>query len=497
MEYRSLVRFFEYAGLEPEDLATTTLPRMKKLAQAEFALQPDGVLMLEGISFTGNDVSQELDHPDAQQRLQYHLSVWEHKGLLELLEQDHLHMDTMDQWYVLHQDEGFRYFISPYFATAFHSAMSTLLHSRDLYSAASWMDYLVFVRPEDEEQAVRSVRLFLEDALRLFRNLNDTSYGDRLQELEVWRDDSWSLFINKLPPSLAPYADELANAIINFTVRVQKVNPKLCYELSAGLIKLRHIDYSLKRLILNNHEVYRKKGDRGSFHMPYLYPIVIGLIILVRVLIGMGSSNSFQNVNPYVDHDSGITNEKSEYEGIRLFHEDQYRYSKSPTHIAGPPLDKAVFSDKPVYLFIESWPTDSLYPMALVNNTRERIKVDIISAVNVSNVTVGDHDILCIQPDYNRNLDMVLTFRQEDPRLLIIPKTDDLQYLHVATDTQRYYHTLYWVDSLSISLPVLQRDKLKDIPLVITISERDSGYTFSLKGKGEAVNYRALPAGSK
>ncbi|WP_118975971.1 hypothetical protein [Taibaiella koreensis] len=481
--------------MAPETIAAASLSRMKKLAQAEFALQPDGVITLDGISFTGNDVLQELDQADAQQRLHYHLLLWEHKELLELLEKDHLHMDNMGQWYALHRDEGFRDFVSPYFATAFHSAMNTLLHNQDLYSAASWMDFLVFVRPEDEEQAIRSVRVFLEEALRLFRNLNDKSYRDRLPELAPWRDSSWSLLINKLPSSLMPYTDELANAIINFTVRIQKANPKLGFEISAGLMGLQRVDPSLRRLINSNHEVYRKKNNRGVFNMPSLYPVVVGLIILVRVLSSIDFSGDKANRSTSTfkveDYQSAMAD--LSYEGIRLFYQQQYRDSKSSKLPVDFDVNKAIFSDRPIYLLVEAGPLDSLYPMALVNNTGERIKVDVISAGNVSNVAVGEHDILAIRAYQSRSIDMMLTFHQADVSKVIVPATKDLQYLHVAADARQPYHKLNLVDGQSIDLPSVQRDKLKNMPLVVTIDQRNSGYVLSLKGKVQAVNYRALP----
>ncbi|WP_118953423.1 hypothetical protein [Taibaiella helva] len=495
MAYQSLIRFLDYAGVAPEAVATTSITRMKKLAQAEFALQPGGIITLEGISFTSNDVLQELDHPDVQQRLRCHLLLWEHKDLLELLEQDHLNMDRMDQWRGLCYDVGFRNFISSYFATAFHSAMTSLLGNKDLYNASIWIDYLAFVLPEDEERALRSVRLFLEDALKLFRNLNDTSYRDRMEELKVWRDDSWSLFIDKLPRSLMPYADELANAIINFTVRIQKADRKLCFELSSGLVGLQQVNYSLRGLIRNNHEIYRKKLNRGVFNMPSLYPVVVGLIILIRVLSGMDFSSSSSGNNTEGEYQA--TMEGLAYQGIRLFFNHQYGTGQPPARGRKQSLRNVVFSDKPVYLFLENWPGDGLSPVALVNNTRERIKVDLISAGNVSNVTVGSHDILGIQPEREHNMDMILTFHQEDPRLTVVPETKYLQFLFVSAEPGRVRHNLNFAKEERVSLPLIQPSSLKDIPLVMTIDERDSGYVFSLKGKAGAVNYRTLPAAKK
>src|ERR1700743_1394286 len=119
MRYQSIIRFFEYAHIEyaiPEDF---NLVRARKLVNAEFAMQADGIIVVEQISYTKQDILAELDRPDFMARLIQHKRVWENPSLLDLLEKDKVNLSQQPAWFHLGYAPRFKEFVSEYFAAIF------------------------------------------------------------------------------------------------------------------------------------------------------------------------------------------------------------------------------------------------------------------------------------------------------------------------------------------------------------------------------------------
>lgn len=504
MQYQSLIRFLEYAAIDYSPDTVHNISRIKKQVTAEFALEAGGIITIDDISYTKHEVLTELERHDLPERLGYHRVIWNHKGLLDLLERDALDMNTISSWRSLSQNSGFVSFLSPYFAPAFDSVMKTLLRKNDLYAASVWLDYFLFVEPLSEEMALIHTRLYLDQVIRLFRNLNDQSYRQRLPELRPWFTEYWSVFLNKIPQSLLFYIDDIANAIINFTVRIQKSDRKMCYEISSELTRLEHVNYSLKQLIKSNHDIYKQNYEsrtvKGRFSgIPKGYMVVVILIILVRIFSLVNPSRNEDRIADF--NNTSITNdfaeqvEKGKYQAIRDFY--NHEYGKSKGNVAQDTLfSHTPFTAKNTYFVIEHGEdtSTSLYPYAFRNNTDENIEINMMRGGSVYYLDARSHEVTSFQPRADNNADMILSFGKEGKWSEgSAGDTREIQYIHLAPSASAAAHNIDFTKEDPIELPYLEQAQLDTIPLMIIIHKREGHYFFEIRGKGRIVQFKALP----
>jgi hypothetical protein len=257
MHTQSLIRLFEYCKIDYTDAQQFAVQRAKRQINAEFSLEESGIITLDGISYNKGDILQELDRPDFWQRLPHHITLWQHKSLLNLLERDAIAIEDVDESFLsLADDSAFVAFISPWMAPAFNNIMRVLLKTPDFYNANLWLNVCTFILPEDEESAFQSLRIFLEEQLRFFKNLNRDNFSNRYAAIAPWKEQEWYLLFNNLPDLLYYFNDEFAHVLINFTVQVQHNAKTLCLAISKGLMQMNNVSYHYKKLIEENHEIY-------------------------------------------------------------------------------------------------------------------------------------------------------------------------------------------------------------------------------------------------
>lgn len=295
MQYQSIISLFKHLDIAFDAKTDLEFSRLRKQIMAEFAIAHEGIIEVEGISYTKHDVLQLMNHNRWGETLQHHITIWQQPGLYNLLVHDQLDLDEAHNWHELSSNADFVHFVAPYFAPRFNGVMKSLLQENNFAAAEQWLAYLSFVVMEYEEEALKSTRLYLEDTIRLFKNINDISYKQRAQELKPWTTYVWSAFVNQLPDTILHYTDELATEIINFTVRIQKADTQLCYFLSRELMQLKNVNYSLRQLIEENHEIYAEnagaKPKATKKSAPNTYFWILGIIALLRILLKASGCN--------------------------------------------------------------------------------------------------------------------------------------------------------------------------------------------------------------
>ena len=280
MKYLSIIRFFEYCGIDYKKLNIT---QIKKVVSAEYSLSDNGIISINKLDYTKDFVLQEIDREDFQQRLDYHIIIWSNKALLNFLEKD-VAGNNANVWYYLRENEGFRQFISPYMAYSIDKAMHKFLRNGDMAGASFLLDFLDFVDYVDENQALTSTRSFISDTLKLFKNTSKNNYRSNYSKLGVWTKKLAFHFINNLPDSLSEEREDLVIALINFTVEIQKKDRRFCFAVSENLTKVVDIDPQHTNLIKENHSVYKKNVSGGYRVWRY---IKLGVIYLFfsRILL--------------------------------------------------------------------------------------------------------------------------------------------------------------------------------------------------------------------
>jgi hypothetical protein len=503
MPYQSLIRFLEYTGTDYRS-APLNIARLKKLTAAEFAMQQDGIITIDEVSYTRNDILTELEHPALTERLRYHEMIWEDKSLLGLLEKDDLDFGEAFRWYQLKNDYGFIQFVSPWFAVSFASVLKTLLQRCDIAFAASWMDYLQFVTPGDMETALRPARLFMDDSTRLFRNLNAVSFREKNNGLQMWYEEPWAMFVNKLPEQMLSYTDDLASAIINFTVRIQAADKRKCYEISKQLIELTGVNFSLRETIVNNHAVYKQNAGNlnvlGRIRNNPVYFIVVIVIFFLRFVVSNSSNSSGdvkfspENIHfiPSVGEGNSLNKGDATAEYLHTFYNSIYASDESK-NTEPEALKHIAFPARPMYLIIEGEPllSNPERDIAIVNNTPGRIKVDVLSAGNLANVVVSSNDVQGFEVPSNTLTDMLLTF---DTTVSLsqksLPPVNGFSYLHVGPHFSTAAHGLRFMTGSHVTLKPYQRREIKHLHLIITIDIRNGEYYYTLGGDMSLIDYK-------
>ncbi|MDU1889993.1 MAG: hypothetical protein E6767_04825 [Dysgonomonas sp.] len=295
MRYLSPIRFYTYCGIDIENDSSIDLSRLKKIVSAEFAMATDGTISIDNFSYNKNDILLDLESPDWNKNLSFHILIWQTKSLLNYLETDTINtFKSRKEWINLSENKDFVNFTSPYFATSYNNVMKYFLNPVDFDEARFWLLFLPFINDSDREEAMSSTCSFLEESIRLFKNTNTQSYWTDFLQIQPWSQKQWHLFINDLPDTLFHYKEPLANALINLTVEIQSTDVGIAYMISTRLTQLKGLSANLQNIIQKNHEVFshnhsvsinahdNSSSDGGS---NYGCNIIVAIIVIIKIIL--------------------------------------------------------------------------------------------------------------------------------------------------------------------------------------------------------------------
>jgi len=86
MTFISIIRFFNYCGIDAAQAVPGNIPRIKKQIAAEFSLVPNGIIEIEGTVYNKQDVFSILEAPDFAEILAHQQTINEHEPLRLFLE---------------------------------------------------------------------------------------------------------------------------------------------------------------------------------------------------------------------------------------------------------------------------------------------------------------------------------------------------------------------------------------------------------------------------
>lgn len=286
-QYISIIRLLEHCGISMDE--ELNLSRVKKQLNAEFDFAKEGFIGIEGYHYNKHDVFEELDREDFASRMPYHKKLWEHKALLTVLEDNQLNLpDVQEEFMDFQNDNVFDAFLSPYFAIPFNHICRNFLNDKELHDLSSWLMYNDFLLPQNREEAFRSVRVFLEENMRLFKNISKENYKSFRPQIVHWIDYGWDEFLNYLPEEFYFIKNEITVELINLTVKIQKSHKKDCKAISKGLMRLNDLPPGLVDTIYNNNKAYNNTGGKSFSGGGAL--IWVG-IILVKIIVSSGGCN--------------------------------------------------------------------------------------------------------------------------------------------------------------------------------------------------------------
>ncbi len=339
-QYISIIRFLEHIGASPSDWLEVS--RLKKLANAEFNMAATGFIEVDTFAYSKEDVLKELDSTNWPQRLEMHQRVYNCKSLLNLLESNKANWSGLAKDFnEISGDPNFDEFFSPYFTVAFNNVSRICINRGLLVEHADLLQYRDFVLPQHQELAFKSLRLFLEEQIRVIKNVSKENYSVMRPKMEIWLKPGWHQLLNNLPDDFFVYNDDLVHLFINLCVALQTSNRKDCILISTELVGLQGINPDHKSIIDSNHDVFigsnknKSSSDSGSGLGSVIWWIIWIIFIIVRIANNdscKSKSNSYENQYKYTpktynyDQTSPASDEGSN--GVIAIPEDSKEESK-------------------------------------------------------------------------------------------------------------------------------------------------------------------------
>jgi hypothetical protein len=290
-QYISIIRLFDLCGITTGDDYNPV--RARKQLQAEFGIAQDGFIEAGGFAYTRQDVFEEIEHPDFEKRMVFHRQIWERSQLLELLEQNSVNVYTIsEEFEPFWGNAEFDAFFSPFFAGPFQYVSRALLTEHKLRNMGEWLKYEGFLQPAEREEALRPLRIYLDENERLLRNVKGENFKIMRPKISHWFSSSWHQMFNNLPHEFYDIKIDIVVLLINLTVAIQKSHKSDCGLLSDQLISVTDIEEHLRSTIISNHQAYSSRSGSFSNFGKGTWWVVWLFIMLLR---GVATCNDSSN----------------------------------------------------------------------------------------------------------------------------------------------------------------------------------------------------------
>ena len=291
-QYISIIRLFDHCGISIS--GDFNLSRTKKQLQAEFGITPGGFIEADGYAYSRQDVFEEIERPDFPKRLNFHKQIWNSPHLLQLLETNTADLNLVhEEFAAFSGNSEFDEFFSPYLAGPFVYLSRTFLADGSLKEMGDLLRYEDFLQPAEREEAFRPIRVFLDENIRLLRNVNGENYSMMRPKIAHWVDTDWYTFFNNLPHEFYEAKNDITVSLVNIGVEVQKSHRSDCKKMSAQLISLQETPESLRTTIVSNHAAYTGSSSRSfSWNRGFWIFWIVFMVIRSVASNGCGDDKS-------------------------------------------------------------------------------------------------------------------------------------------------------------------------------------------------------------
>ncbi len=292
-QYISIVRLIEDCGFDYS--GEIDFQRLKKLLLIGFSHSTDGFIQINEFSYSKQDVLEEIERSDFAARLPYHIKLWNSKGILQLLEKNEV-TDTsfliVQEFRQFENDPHFDMFFSSYFKTSFAICSRSLLKPGNyaLIKLSELLAFEDFLKGGDREEAFKPIKIFLEEALKLFANLNNDNVKLFSTQLHPWIYESWDRMFNMLPDDLYQLKTDMVIGLINTSIKIRNTSKSDCAAIVGKLIELNNLPQDLKDHIVRLKGLYLiesdysfKSSEEISFkNFFWIILLIIKLLFLMR-----------------------------------------------------------------------------------------------------------------------------------------------------------------------------------------------------------------------
>ena len=299
-QYISIIRLFDHCDISSGD--DFNLSRAKKQLQAEFGIAQSGFIEVDGYTYTRHDVFEEIEQPDFLKRLIFHKQIWKSPQILWLLENNNADpIEINTEFKPLWGNKEFDEFFSPYFVGPFNYLSRAFLSEGRLREMGNLLSYEDFLQPAEREEAFRPIRVFLDESIRVLRNIHKENYHIMRPQINHWIDSDWYLFFNNLPHEFYETKNDITTYLINIGVAIQKTYASDCIQISEQLVSLKDTPESLRSLIVSNHTVYTgSSSSQGSTNWRIVFGAIWVIFMIMRCANSSGCNSSSTDYKLYL-----------------------------------------------------------------------------------------------------------------------------------------------------------------------------------------------------
>lgn len=307
-------------GLQPQfsgpELFKYGLPLARKKMLAEFQLVDADTIQVDGKELNRQEVISLFDELADDQRLQFHMAIWQDPVLLQFLQTGELQHHQRFAANELYETPEFRQFVSPWFAQAQNRLLKYLLAGTaapDALEALAANSSLM--TPADREEAFHSASRFFSERKSELLNIYvraQQQHAVQREEIEDSLGTQEIFVLNHLPDDFENTRYELANLLNNICVEYDKQSaPKMALAAIEKAASIALHDEVLKDLIPRNLDLVRSKQpgvfrpaanpNRGGGNSggTAWWSIVVVVVVLIRLIISLSRCDSSDRNNMY------------------------------------------------------------------------------------------------------------------------------------------------------------------------------------------------------
>ncbi|PZP41843.1 MAG: hypothetical protein DI598_17765 [Pseudopedobacter saltans] len=438
MQYISPIRFFEQLDIPTEDISD--VKKLKKIVHLEFLSSETGIFNIDGFDYNKQDLLNLLSDEKFEQHWHFHQMIWNNKYLLDLLERESVDIKQLREILEFRNNADFCQFVSPYFVQVFSNIMKILLNEQYVRDVYLWLQCKYYINKEEEEIAYDSLRKYLDDALFLFRNINNANYESRLSSIERWESSDWSSVLNALPDCLYHYVDSIAEGLTNVLVIVQYNEKSLCYTISSWLVKVHISSPYLNETIKDNHRIFgnnapsftqtsSKPNSFWSNKWIYFVSVIIAKVLIFNGLVCNTNSNkdyltdkSGDYTKPFItqppttsdvvtgDEDAKTKEREIVHNALTLNDIERkfyHAYQGSSIKNSGS-LGQKSYGNLPIYLAVFDGKSGFLHPFKIENKTNQNLSFIYLSGNNSMLMDLQKGKTIYCDPNENQSMDFLL-----------------------------------------------------------------------------------------
>lgn len=434
MRYSSPLKLFpelDQTGIKPD---ASFLINLKKRMLAEFQLNEEKPLFLNGTYYSKDDLLQLLERLKEGDVFSFHLKIWNDKNLLNFLENNVLPQNIPD-WESLKQEESFIRFVSPYFSETFNILLAEKFKQGDSFAVAKMIRFPKLVTEHDElrmyVQVQRSVYSQLKELRIVIEQLDSKLFREKPAALKKYYNNTLIESLNSLPDSFMGLRNQFGTELINLYVQAYNSlkRPELAEEIILSAARLRVDDYERGLLDERIDEIKKlRKGSSSSSgsgdNSVWVILKVIGIVIYVLIMIARGCGNSNKSSS-----------------NMPRFEYDNYNTYSLKTKNSPAKLNDGIISG--INLECIKNISSTLEPTKDYSRpkTGEQVFVPLDDSSSLLTETNNGAEVMSVENEEpgklmvvnKSNFDVVVMLAEEEARHLYLRKKDSLLFLNLPT----------------------------------------------------------------